>query len=272
FTVIGVMPPGFRFQNREADIWAILTLNPPVRRGPFFLRGVARLRPGLTLEQANREMDALGTEVERADPKRVERVRYPVTTLMEEITGDIRPLLAVLSGAVGLVLLIAVFNVANLMLARATVRQREIAIRLSLGAGGVQLARQLLTECIVLSLAAGLSGAALAWAGVSLLRALAPPGLPRVDEIATDGRVLLFTLIVSMLSGLAFGLVPAFGAARSNAAERLKEGGRTGHAHGGARLRAALVVSEVALSIVLLAGAGLLIRSFVMLGRVHTGF
>jgi putative ABC transport system permease protein len=272
FTVIGVIPPGFRFQNREADVWAILTLNPPTRRGPFFLRGVARLRPGVTLEQASREMDALGAEVERADPKRVERVRYPVTTLMEEITGDIRPLLAVLSGAVGLVLLIAVFNVANLMLARATVRQREMAIRLSLGAGGVQLARQLLTECIVLSLAAGLSGAALATAGVSMLRALAPPGLPRIDEIAVDGRVLLFTLLVSMASGVAFGLVPAAGVARSKAAERLKEGGRTSDTRRGGRLRAALVVSEIALSIVLLAGAGLFIRSFVLLGRVHTGF
>jgi putative ABC transport system permease protein len=272
FTVIGVMPPGFRFQNREADIWAILTLNPPTRRGPFFLRGVARLRPGVTLEQANREMDALGAEVERADPKGVDRVRYPVTTLMEEVTGDIRPLLAVLSGAVSLVLLIAVFNVANLMLARATVRQREIAIRSSLGAGSVQLARQLLTECIVLSLVAGLTGAALATAGVSFLRALAPPGLPRVDEIAVDGRVLLFTLLVSVASGVAFGLVPAFTVARSNTAERLKEGGRNSDSRSGGRLRAALVVSEIALSIVLLAGAGLLIRSFLLLGRVETGF
>lgn len=152
FTVIGVMPASFRFRNPEADVWAILTLDPPTRRGPFFLRSLARLRPGITLEQANREMGALGVEVERTDPKGVERVRYPVTTLMEEVSGDIRPLLGVLSGAVALVLLIAVFNVANLMLARATVRQREMAIRSSLGAGSVQLARQLLTECIVLSL------------------------------------------------------------------------------------------------------------------------
>src|SRR5262245_16400908 len=186
------MPAGFRFQNREADVWAILTLNPPTRRGPFFLRGIARLRSGVTLEQANREMGALGAEVERADPKGVDRVRYPVTTAMDEITGDTRPLLVVLSGAVGLVLLIAVFNVANLLLARATVRQREIAIRCSLGAGSVQLVRQLLTECIVLSVAAGLLGATLATAGVSVLRALAPPGLPRVEEIAVNGRVLLF--------------------------------------------------------------------------------
>ena len=271
-TVIGVMPAAFRFQSREADIWAILTLTPPTRRGPFFLRGLARLRSGVTLEQANREMGALGAEVERADPKGLERVRYPVTTLMEEVTGDIRPLLGVLSGAVGLVLLIAVFNVANLMLARATVRQREMAIRFSLGAGGWQLARQLLTECLVLSVAAGLGGAALAKAGVSLLRVLAPPGLPRVDEIALDSGVLLFTLLVSMASGVAFGLVPAFGVARSNAAGRLKEGGRNSDTRGGGRLRAALVISEIAFSIVLLAGAGLFIRSFMMLGRIHTGF
>jgi putative ABC transport system permease protein len=270
FTIIGVMPASFRFQNREADVWAILTLDPPRRRGPFFLRGLARLRPGTTLEQANREMDALGAEVERAYPK--DHVRYPVTTLMSEVTGDIRPLLAVLSGAVGLVLLIAVFNVANLMLARATVRQREMAIRSSLGAGRGQLARQLLTECLLLSLGAGLAGVVVANLGVALLRAAAPPGLPRIDEIAVDGRVLWFTLAASIASGVAFGLAPVFGLARWNPAERLKEGGRNSDSRGGGRLRAALVVSEVALSIVLLAGAGLLIRSFAKLGRVETGF
>jgi len=272
FTVIGVMPANFRFQNAEADVWAILTLEPPTRRGPFFLRGLARLRPDVTMEQANREMGALGAEVERADPKGVERVRYPVTTLMEEVTGDTRPLLAVLSGAVLLVLLIAVFNVANLMLARATVRQREMVIRLSLGAGGAQLARQLLTECVVLSLVAGLMGAALAMAGVSLLRALAPPGLPRADEIAVDGHVLLFTLMISVASGVAFGLAPVFGVTRSNPGKRLKEAGRNNDSRSSGWLRAALVISEISLSIMLLAGAGLLIRSFVLLGRVQTGF
>ena len=271
FTVIGIMPASFRFRNPEADIWTILTLDPPTRRGPFFLRGIARLRPGVTLEQANREMDALGAEVERSDPKGVEHVRYPTTTLMEEVTGDIRPLLVILSGAVGLVLLIAVFNVANLMLTRATVRRREFAIRSSLGAGTVQLARQLVTECVVLALAAGVAGAALATAGVRLLQALAAPGLPRVEEIAVDSRVLLFTVVVSLASGIAFGLVPASGVARSNPAERLKEGGR-GETPSGGRLRGTLVVSEIALSIVLLAGAGLLIRSFVLLGRVEMGF
>src|SRR5262249_22480712 len=272
FIVIGVMPASFRFRNPAADVWSILTLDPPTRRGPFFLRGVARLRPGVTLAQANREMDALGTEVERADPKGVEHVRYPVTTLTEEVTGDIRPLLRVLTGAVALVLLIAVFNVANLSLARATGRQREMAIRTSLGAERAQLARQLLTESLALSVTAGVIGVALAAAGVRILRALAPAGLPRVDEIAVDGRVLLFTLLVSILSGVAFGLVPGFGTARSSTAERLKEGARSGDAPSGSRLRATLVVSEIALSIVLLSGSGLLIRSFVLLGRVQTGF
>src|SRR5262249_26415894 len=272
FTVIGVMPASFRFRTPDADVWAIQTLDPPARRGPFFLRGVARLRRGVTLEQVNREMDELGVEVERADPKGVERVRYPVTTLTEEVTGDVRPLLAILSGAVALVLLIAVFNVANLSLARATVRQREMAIRSSLGAGSAQLVRQLLIECIVLSLAAGLAGIVLATSGVSLLGALAPPGLPRADEISVNGRVLLFTLLVSVASGVAFGLVPAFGAAHATPAGRLKEGGRNSETASGGRLRAALVVSEIALSIVLLVGAGLLIRSFILLGRVQTGF
>ena len=272
FTVIGVMPATFRFQNAEADVWAILTLEPPTRRGPFFLRGVARLRPKVTLEQANREMGALGAEVERADKKGVERVRYPVTTLMDEVTGDTRPLLAVLSGAVSLVLLIAVFNVANLMLARTTVRQREMAIRASLGAGSQQLTRQLLTECVVLSLGAGLAGAVMAEVGVSLLRALAPPGLPRANEIVVDGRVLLFTLLVSVASGVSFGLAPSFSVTRSNPGTRLKEAGRNSESRGGGRLRAALVVSEISLSIMLLAGTGLLIHSFLLLGRVQTGF
>jgi putative ABC transport system permease protein len=217
-------------------------------------------------------MNALGAEVERADPKGVDRVRYPVTTLSQEVTGDIRPLLLVLSGAVCLVLLVAVFNVANLMLARATVRQREMAIRLSLGAGRAQLARQLLTESMLLALAAGTAGVALAFGGVRLLRALAPPGLPRLNEIALDGSVLLFTLVTSVIAGLAFGLAPAWGIARAHPAERLKEGGRHSDSRSGRRLRAALVVAEVALSIVLLTGAGLLVRSFVLLGRVESGF
>jgi predicted permease len=271
-TIIGVMPASFRFWNPEVDIWSNLQLEPATRRGPFSLRGIARLRPGVTLEQANREMDALGAEVERADPKGVERVRYPVTTVMEEVTGDIRPLLMVLTGAVGLVLSIAVFNVANLMLARATTRQREMAIRSSLGAGRGQLARQLVTECLTLALVAGLAGTALAQAGVSLLRALAPPGLPRLDEIAVDGRVLLFTLLISVVCGVVFGLVPLTGVSRTQPAGRLKEGGRNSESRTGGRLRAALVVSEIALSIVLLAGAGLFLRSFAMLGRVEMGF
>jgi putative ABC transport system permease protein len=271
-TIIGVMPASFRFQNPDADVWAILALTPPTRRGPFFLRGVARLRNGVTLAQANREMDVLGAEVERADPKGVDRVRYPVTTLMEEVTGDIRPLLLVLTGAVALVLLVAIFDVANLMLARATVRQREMAIRLSLGAGSGRLARQLLTESLVLALAAGLAGVALAFGGVSLLRRLAPDGLPRLDEIGVDGRVLLFTLVVSVATGLAFGVAPALGVARTGPANRLKEGGRSSGSAGAQGLRGALVIAEVALSIVLLAGAGLLARSFVLLGRVQTGF
>ena len=272
YGVIGVIPAGFRFRNPDVDVWSILTLDPPTRRGPFFLRGVARMRPGITLEHANREMDAFGAEVERADPKGVEHVRYPVTTLTEEVTGDIRPLLTVLSGAVGLVMLIAVFNVANLLLARATARQREMAIRSSLGAGRVQLARQLLTECVVLSLVAGIVGTVLATTGVRLLRALAPPGLPRTEEIAVDGRVLVFTLLVSVASGMMFGLVPVFGTARSTSADWLKQGARGTDTPSESRLRRALVVSEIALSLVLLAGAGLLIRSFVMLGRVGTGF
>ncbi len=224
FTVIGVMPAGFRFRTPDLDVWTILTLTPPTRRGPFFMRGVARLKPGVSLAQVNAEMDALGREIESRDATGLSKSRYPTTPLLDEITGDIRPLLLVLTGAVLLVLLIAVFNVANLMLARATARQHEMAIRLSIGAGRGQLIRQLLTESLVLAIAGGAAGVLLAFGGVEALRAAAPAGLPRLDEIALDARVLAFTLLVSAASGVVFGLAPALGAARSQPGTRLKEG------------------------------------------------
>jgi putative ABC transport system permease protein len=272
-TIIGVLPASFEFRNRDADIWSILALNPPNRRGPFFLRGVARLAPGVSLAQARAELDGLGQEVERADPRKLEHARYPAVLLQEEITGNVRLLLLVLSATVSLVLLIAVFNVANLMLARATARRREMAVRLSIGAGRGRLIRQLLTESLTLAAAAGSAGVALAFAGVSLLRGTAPPGLPRVSEIAVDGHALLITVLVSMASGVLFGLAPALAATRDAPGAALKE-----HARGGSegaamrRLRGTLVVTEMALSVMLLAGAGVLIRSFVLLGGVPAGF
>src|SRR5688572_3918787 len=157
-TLIGVMPVGSQFGPRNVDAWAILTLNPPTRRGPFFLHGMARLKPGVTLDQAAADMDAVAREVQRANTKDYSRLRYPVRLLRETIVGNIRPLLWVLFGAVFLVLLIAVSNVANLMLARATARRREIAIRLSIGASRAHLIRLSMTESLVLSLSGGIAG------------------------------------------------------------------------------------------------------------------
>ncbi|HJZ98343.1 MAG TPA: ABC transporter permease, partial [Candidatus Solibacter sp.] len=271
--VIGVMPASFHFIYREADIWRVFTLDPPTRRGPFFLRGLARLKPGVTLQQASAELDALGREVEAADPRKAEHVRYTAMRVLDDMVLGVRPLLHVISGAVTLVLLIAIFNVANLMLARAGAREREMAIRLSIGAGRRQLARQLLTESIVLALAGGMAGVLLAEIGVRVLRTVAPPGLPRLEDIAVDTTVLAFTAIVSIASGVVFGLAPMIGAPLAALSTALKEGGPGSvDSPRSRRLRAALVVVEVSPSVVLLAGAGLLIRSFDLLGRVPFGF
>jgi predicted permease len=271
-TLIGVMPGGFEFGQRDVEAWAILTLDPPTRRGPFFLRGIARLKAGVTLEQAAAEMAVIASDVERANPKDYSRLRFPVIGLREIVVGDIRPLLWVLSGAVLLVFLIAVSNVANLMLARATARQREIAIRLSIGAGRGQLVRQFMTESLMLSLAGGALGMALASWGVAALRWLGPRDLPRLSGIGVDARVLGFTLLASLASAVLFGLAPAFAASGAALNEWLKEGGRGGESRRHGRARGVLVVAQVTLSVLLLAGAGLLIRSFSLLGRVNPGF
>jgi predicted permease len=271
--LIGVMPATFQFEMRDADIWRILPVDLPSRRGPFYLRGLAKLKRGVTITQARTELDALGREVEAADPKQLEHARYPVRPLMEGTVSSIRPLLQVLSGAVLLVLLIAVFNVANLMMGRASARQREMAIRLSIGAGRGQLVRQLVIESLVLALAGGGAGVLLAQAGVRALRAAAPPGLPRLGEIAVDGTVLGFTVAVSIMSGVLFGLAPLLSAPLKSLSSALKEGGPgSADSPRSRRVRSVLVVAEVSLSVVLLVGAGLLIRSFDLLGRVSAGF
>jgi putative ABC transport system permease protein len=271
FTIIGVMPDSFRLGG-DAEAWSILTLNPPTRRGPFFMQGIARLKPGITIEAAAAEMQAIAQQVERENPKDYTRLGFPVVALRERIVGNVRPLLWVLSGAVFFVFLIAVSNVANLMLARATARQREIAIRLSIGAGRGQLVRQLMTESLMLSLAGGALGQALGYWGVMALRWLEPPGLPRLSEIGVDRVVLAFTLVVSLVSALLFGLGPALSASSAALSDRLKEGGRGGESRAHRRTRGALVVAQLALSVSLLIGAGLLIRSFHQLGTVQPGF
>ncbi len=271
-TILGVMGPDFQFLESGVDAWATLTLNPPSWRGPFGLQGIGRLKPGVTIERANAEMSAIARQVEQANPKTYSRLRFPVVALREVMVGDIRGLLWVLSGAVLLVLLIAVSNVANLMLARAAARRREVAVRLSIGAGRAQLIRQFMTESVILALVGGALGVMLAISGVAVLRRLAPPELPRLHEIGVDGRVLAFSFGASLLCSLFFGLAPALEASRSRLSQALKEGGRAGESRSRGRARGTLVVAQVMLSVLLLIGAGLLIRSFSLLGRVHPGF
>ncbi|MGH9627770.1 MAG: ADOP family duplicated permease, partial [Bryobacteraceae bacterium] len=271
-TVIGIMPASFEFLQRDVEVWAIFPLNPPARRGPHLLRGLARLKPGVTVQQAATEMEMIARNVQRANPKDYANLRFPVVPLREAFVGDIRPLLWVLSGAVVLVLLIAVSNVTNLMLARSTARRREIAVRLSIGAGRGRLVRQLMVESVLLALAGGALGIAMAVSGVTALRRLGPPDLPRLSEIGVDGEVLAFTLLVSLVSAVLFGLAPAVAACTSSLSERLKAGGRAGESRSQRRTRGVLVVAQVTLSILLLIGAGLLVRSFTRLSSVDPGF
>ncbi|HLY18704.1 MAG TPA: ABC transporter permease [Bryobacteraceae bacterium] len=272
-TVIGVMPDRFRFPNHTTEIWTNLVLNPPTRYGPWFYRGVARLKRGVTLEQAQAETNQIGLRMMQQNPY-YKRLTLPVRGLRDALLGpSLKPAILVLAGAVGLVLLIAVVNVANLLLARATVRQREMALRLSLGAGRGRLVRQLLTESVLLAVMGGAAGLAVAWGGLALIRAANPGDLPFMDSVRLDAGALGFMMAVSMLTGILFGLAPAFQSARTDLNATLKEGGRTGagsHSHG--RARAALVISEIAVSLMLLVGAALLLRSLANIERITGGF
>jgi putative ABC transport system permease protein len=272
-TVIGVMPGEFQFPRRETEVWTNLRLNPPTRYGPWFYRGVARLKPGVTLRQAQAETNNIGLRMMQQNAY-YKRLTLPVLGLRDALLGTtLKPAILVLAGAVGLVLLIAVVNLANLMLARATVREREMALRLSLGAGRGRLVRQLLTESVLLAVMGGAAGLALAWGGISLIRAWNPGNLPLIDSVRLDAGALGFMVLVSLLTGVLFGLAPALASARTDLNSTIKEGGRAGAAsHVRGRTRAALVISEIAVSLMLLVGAGLLLRSFANLQRVTGGF
>jgi putative ABC transport system permease protein len=271
--VIGVMPGVFRFPQRQTEVWTNLLLNPPSRFGPWFYRGVARLKPGVTLQQAQAETNQIGQRLMQQNSN-YHRLRLPVLSLRDALLGTtLKPAILVLAGAVGLVLLIAVVNVANLILARATVREREMALRLSLGAGRGRLVRQLLTESVLLAAMGGAAGMALAWGGIELVRAWNPGDLPLIDSVRLDAGALGFTVLVSMLTGVLFGLVPALESARADLNATIKEGGRAGSSsRARGRTRAALVISEIAVSLMLLVGAGLLLRSFGNLQQVTGGF
>lgn len=279
YEVVGVMPPSFHdFWSHDVEIWTPLALTPDnFVAGNFtneWLNLTARLKPGVTVEQAERDMHAFAERLKRDNPGSFpDRWTLAVTSLSEIATGKIRPALLVLLGAVGFVLLIACANVANLLLARAAGRTKEVAIRSALGAERRDLIRQLLTESIVLSLIGGAMGLLLAYWSVRAIVAVNPSNIPRVDELGLDGNVLIFTAVVSVGTGLLFGVVPALQMSRGDLQSTLREGGRTGSGdRGGQRVRRVLVVAEVALALTLLVGAGLLVRSSARLSGVDPGF
>src|SRR5438552_593625 len=275
-TVIGVMARGFQFLSNSAEFWVPFGLDKSRdyrKTSGRYMVSAARLKPGVGLTQARSEMSGIAKRLEQDYPEFDKGWGVNVISLEEQISGDLRPALLVMLGAVGFVLLIACANVANLLLARATSRQREIAIRTSLGAGPWRLIRQLLTESVLLGIVGGALGLLLAKCGVRALVALAPKNTPRLDEITLDLRVLGFTFLIACATGVLFGLAPALLATRTNPNESLKDGARPGAGSGRARmLPNSLVALEVALSLVLLIGSGLLIRSFVQLTAVNPGF
>jgi predicted permease len=285
YTVVGVMPPDFALGHEVmptvgavAQAELLLPLPLSVERmsaqGDENYNVLARLKPGAAIEQAQSELNLAVRRLEQQFPQNYppsRRFSFSIRPLLEQAVGDVRLALYVLLGAVGSVLLIACANVANLLLARAATREREMAIRTALGAGRWRVVRQLLTESVVLSVAGGLLGLLFAVWGLALLRWLKPGDIPRLASIGIDQRVLAFTTVVAVFTGILFGLAPALRSARVNLSSTLKEGGR-GLAGGHHWMRNALVVTEIALSLVLLIGAGLLIRSFARVQQVEPGF
>ena len=273
FTIVGVMPAGFHFP-RKAQIWLPLATMPesPYRTGHNY-RAVALLKPGVSVEQAQADMQTIGARLEAQYPADNKGKSIRARRLQDTITSPLKDTLWLLMGAVGLVLLLACANVANMLLARAAVRTREIAIRASVGAGRWRIVRQMIAESAVLALIAGGAGAVLAFWLTDALVALAPANVPRIEQVGLDGRVLLFLFGASAVATFAFGLVPALHASRVDLNEALRQGGGRGLLGGRSnRMRSVLVVAQIAVAFVLTTGAALLFRSFVALTEVDLGF
>ncbi|HEV2914607.1 MAG TPA: ABC transporter permease [Pyrinomonadaceae bacterium] len=277
-TIIGVMPRGFEFDDKEVELWLPLGLDrADLNPGARSYSAIARLKPLVTLEQARAEMNALAAQLAEDSKKRYTDAvnttqSLNLIPLYELIVGDVRPALLIMLAAIGFVLLIACANVANLLLARAETRQKEIAIRIAIGAGRLRIIQQLLMESIVLSVLGGAMGLLLAIWGVGALVAIAPASIPRTNGIGIDGMALVFTLSVSLLAGIIFGLAPALQSSKPDLDSSLKEGGRHTTGVAGRRTRRILVKAEIALALVLLVGAGLMLKSFWRLLNTDSGF
>ncbi|HEX8145946.1 MAG TPA: ABC transporter permease [Pyrinomonadaceae bacterium] len=278
YTVVGVMPEEFRplplsLNNPPGQFYRpVAEAHDETERGSRHLRAIGRLKPGVTLEQAQAEMNVIASRLESAHPDFNTGYGVRLVTLPEDTVGGLRTALLMLFGAVVFVLLIACANVGNLLLARSSARQREFALRAALGAGRARILRQLLTESVLLALAGGAAGLLLALWGIGLVESLGSRVTPLLAGVRVDYGVLAFTGVVSVLAGVAFGLAPALHVSSPDLNETLKAGGRSGDGGRGGRLRSALVVAEMALALVLLAGAGLLVKSVARLRAVDAGF
>jgi putative ABC transport system permease protein len=274
YTVVGVAPAGFSFPQ-GSDVWRPLEYDTRFRsnsRGAWYLGVIGRLRPGVSVAQAREEVATIHARLAKAYPDADEGVGGTVVSLHESLVGESRRALLVLLGAVGLVLLIACVNVANLLLARMAARETELAVRTAMGAGRARLMRQLLTESLTLAVLGGAAGILLASFSLDALLALQPAGMPRMGEVRVDRAVVAFAAVLSLATGLLFGAFPALQMLRRPTAQSLREGGRGMLSGRGHRLRSGLVVGQMALAMMLLAGSGLLLRSFDQLRRVDPGF
>jgi putative ABC transport system permease protein len=277
FTVVGVAPRGFYFRRKGRDLWMPLVVDRAALgpRDDRWMELYGRLAPGVSIERARADLAGLAAQFRRDYPQTYPpKSGYGIAAVpyLEEVVGTIRPALLMLGAAVGLVLLIACANVANLLLARATTRDREVAMRAALGAGRGGLVRQFLTESLLLAVLGGGLGLVLAWWGVRAAVKINPDRIPRLDEVTIDGRVLAFTVLVSVATGVLFGLVPALQLSRGDFLTALKEGSKGSGGKLRRLARQALVVLEVAVALLVLVGAGLLVESFLRLERVDPGF